>query len=109
MELGLLKEAMAALNELPRDAKNRSAVLVMVLRILVAERDWPKVQVMAMNLSHFMPNEASVWYAAAQAHAHQGRRAAAREALLKVYALHAPLLDEARGDPVLYGCLNAVE
>lgn len=91
------------LDTLPLSARTAESTLDLRLRILVAEKAWQKVQILADFITGLYPEDAFAWYSQAQSHCQRGNIAEAKSCLAKACQLQPSKLDRAMADPFIVG------
>lgn len=102
-ESGLYLDAWKMLDSLPSSAKTACPSLDLRLRILVAEKAWRKVELLASFITGLYPEQDTAWYALAQAHCQLNEVAEAKHCLAKACGLNPAKLDSAMADPLIVG------
>lgn len=103
LESGLHLAAWKMLDTLPLSARMTESSLDLHLRILIAEKAWQKVEILADFITGLYPENAFAWYSQAQSHCQRNHIAEAKSCLAKACQLQPSKLDLAMTDPLIIG------
>ena len=88
LELGMLAEAAAELDQIPAPANESTAVLALRLALLQEQKNWPVLRVAAGDFVRRYPEDAAAWVTWAYATRRADSLAAAERILVEAEQLH---------------------